>query len=129
MSWKSKKQHTFLRSFAEVKCRFMTTVICKLRWLKNILNDLSVTHTQASLLFCDSESTIHIASNTVFHKRTKHIKIDCHLMRDKLQAGGVKILYVASHDQVADLLTKSLGGARYQLWLSKMGVLNIQTPS
>jgi hypothetical protein len=74
---KKKKQLVVARSSAEVEYHDMTSVVCELFWLKNFLANLGFSHVTPMQLFCDNQATKHIASNSVFHERTKHI-VDCH---------------------------------------------------
>ena len=82
---------------------------CELSWLRSLLKDLRILHPKLALLYCDNKSALHIAADLIFHERTRHIKMDCHFIRDKTQDGLVVTKHVASTNQLADVFIKPLG--------------------
>lgn len=82
ISWKSKKQETISRSSAETKFRSMAACIAEIIWLIGLFKELGVQ--ELVELMCDSKAAMQIAANPIFHERTKHINIDCYLVREKI---------------------------------------------
>ena len=108
ISWKSKKLDVVARSSVEVEYRAMTLAICKLIWLKQLLQELRFGKDEQMTIVYDNQAVIHIASNPVFHERTKHIEVDCHFIRKKIASGCMTTSFINSSDQLADIFTKSL---------------------
>jgi hypothetical protein len=79
LSWRSKKKTVVDRSSTESEYRALADATFELLWLRWLLNDMGVTQSSATILHFDNRSVIQISHNDVFHERTKHIKIDCHL--------------------------------------------------
>ena len=96
VTWRSKKQNVVPRSSAEAEFRAMVQGLCELLWMRIILNDLKVACEEPMILYCDNKSAISIAHNPVQHDRTKHIEIDRHFIKEKLDSGLITTSHIPS---------------------------------
>lgn len=128
MSWKSKKQAVVSHSSTEAEYRSLALATCELIWLQQLLTDLHVKMSSTPKLFCDKKSAIHIATNPVFHERTKHIEIDCYTVRDQIKAGRLITLHVSSGNQLADILTKPLHPGPFLSMLHRLSLSSLFLP-
>ena len=87
VTWRSKKQNVVSRSNAESEYRIMTQSASEIIWIYQLLDEVGLKTSVPTKLWCDNQVAPHIASNPVFHERTKHIEIDCHFVREKILQG------------------------------------------
>ena len=109
-SWMSKKQSGVSQSSAKSEYRVITRSLCEIIWLHQLFIEVGIETVVPTKLWCDNQVALHIASNPVFHERTKHIKIDCHFVREKIQLSLISTGYVKTREQLGDIFTKALSG-------------------
>jgi len=121
VSWSSKRQTTVSRSSAEAEYRAVAHVVAECCWLRQLLQELHIQLPSATVVFCDNVSAVYMTANPVHHKRTKHIEIDIHFVREKVALGEIRVLHVPSSHQFADM-TKGLPTALFREFRSSLCV-------
>ena len=129
VTWRSKKQNVVALSSAEAEFRGMTKGICELLWLRKLLTELGYKPTSTINLFCDNKAAIAIAQNPVQHGRTKHVEVDRHFIKQKLEAKVFQFPFVKSEDQLADILTNAIFSKAFHNSLDQLGIGDIYAPT
>uniref|UniRef100_A0A2N9HA75 Reverse transcriptase Ty1/copia-type domain-containing protein n=1 Tax=Fagus sylvatica TaxID=28930 RepID=A0A2N9HA75_FAGSY len=120
ITWLAKKQHTVSRSSTEAEYRSLASGAAELSWIRQVLCDLGLFLPSAPLIWCDNTSALALASNPVFHGRTKHIEVDYHFIRERVVHGDLKLQFISTEDQLADVFTKALPSPRFHRLCSKL---------
>jgi hypothetical protein len=129
------------RSSTEAEYRSMALATAELYWIRMLFKELGIDISSTPTLWCDNISAIALASNPVFHARTKHVEIDYHFIREKVCNRDVKVQYISTRgnlfphvlfevkvqyistlDQVADIFTKGQSAQRFQVLKHKLMV-------
>ena len=129
VTWRSKKQSVVSRSSAEAEFRAMAHGICEGMWLRRLLKELRIVVEEPMKVLCDNQSAISIAKNPVHHDRTKHVEIDRHFIKEKIEGGIIKLFHLPTSLQIADILTKALPRKNFEDLNSKLGLINIYRPA
>ncbi|CAL2254173.1 unnamed protein product [Prunus armeniaca] len=108
ISWQSKKQTSVARSSTEAEYRSLAHTSADIAWIRQVLQDLKVRLPQQPVLHCDNLSAIALSSNPVYHSRIKHLDIDFHFVRERVQRRDLIVQYIPTEEQVADVFTKGL---------------------
>ena len=124
ISWSAKKQSVVSRSSTEAEYRSLAVTTAEVFWLRMLFKELKVFLPTAPILWCDNLSALALASNPVFHARTKHIEVDYHFIREKVLNRDVLLKFISTGDQIADIFTKGLSSARFLFLKSKLMVLS-----
>ena len=128
VTWKTKKQKIVSCSSAESEYRAMRKLTNELTWLKALLKDFGIESSSPITMHCDNQAAIHIATNSVFHERTKHIEVDCHKVREKIEEGMILPCYTDTKDNLADIFTKGASLKVCEHIYNKLGLVDLTRP-
>ena len=94
-------------------------------WIKRLLEELRVENSLPMRLYCDNKAAIAIAHNLVLHDRTKHVEVDKHFIKEKIDSGLICLPYIPTIEQVADIFTKGLPKKQFENLNSKLAIEDI----
>ena len=122
VSWHSRKQNSVTLSTAEAEYVAATHSTTQLMWMRIQLSDLKLKTEFPLMLGCDNQSAISLTKNPIQHSRTKHIDIRYHFIKERVEEGQLKLEFVPTKEQLADILTKPLPNDTFQRLRSRLGV-------
>jgi len=120
--WQSCKQHIVAQSTAEAEYKAVCAATNQAIWLQRLFEDFGLKFKEGIPILCDNKSAIAIGRNPVQHRRTKHIEIKYHFVREAEHKGLIQLEYCKGEDQLADILTKALSVSRFEDLRRKLGV-------
>jgi hypothetical protein len=126
ISWQSHKQKAVALSSCEAEYMAGAVGACQAVWLARLLSDIVGVTVQPPVLKMDNQSGIALSKNPVLHDRSKHIDTKFHYIRKSVEEGRICLDYVSTQEQLADVLTKSLGRARFCELRDKIGVIKLK---
>eukprot|EP00253_Pinus_taeda_P026008 PITA_26008 len=124
VSWFNKKQSSIALSTTEEEYVAIASCCTQLLWMMQTLQDFQITCTPPISILCNNTSAISISKNPVMHSKTKHIPIKYHFLQEQVLEQKVKLEYVPSKEQVADILTKPLPRETLEYLRQKLGVVD-----
>jgi hypothetical protein len=122
ISWSAKKQSVVSRSSTEAEYRSICLTIAEMYWLRMLFKELHLPLLSSLTLWCDNSGALALASNPVFHARTKHIEVDFHFIREKVTNKDITLKYLPTSAQLADIFTKGLPAHRFCFLRDKLKV-------
>jgi len=121
ITWYSHKQSVHAQSAAEAEYYAAVSAGNEAVWLKKLLLDLGIKQ-DTVILYEDNQACIALTKNPQDHKRTKHIQVKFHVIREYVAKGWIKLVYCPTKDQLADIFTKAVKGPNLRTILSKLGL-------
>lgn len=113
VSWESTRQKSVALSTTESEYMAATVAVKELIWLKRLIESL-VELKEKPELNMDNQSAIRLVKNPEFHKRTKHIDVRYHFIRERYEEGLFNLSYVRTDEELGDILTKALNKDRFE---------------
>jgi hypothetical protein len=126
ISWQSQKQKTVALSTCEAEYMARAAAACQAVWLTRLLGAIAGANVQPPVLKMDNQSAIALSKNPVVHDRCKHIDTKFHFIHECVEDGRIRLDYASTQEQLTDVLTKSLGRARFYELRDRIGVVKLR---
>lgn len=121
VTWASSKQVTVALSSTEAEYMALAEAAKEGIYLKNLLNEL-IGFNEVITIFNDNQGAQKLSANPVHHKRSKHIDVRHHFIRDTVGQGLISVKHVSTDEMLADVLTKGLPNSKHKFLVSKLGL-------
>ena len=122
VSWRSKKQTCVALSTAEAEYIALSAAAQEALWMRQLLTDLNVNIDEPVTIYEDNQSAIAMSKNPQFHRRSKHIDIKYHFVRDQVEKKTLTVLYCPTGSMLADLFTKGIPKEQFKKLRELIGV-------
>jgi hypothetical protein len=125
ITWGSRKQTTVALSSTEAEYIALSEASREAMWLRHLYEELGYIQEKPTLLIGDNNGSIAMAKNPQFHKRTKHVEIRWHWVRNLVQDGLITIKSCRDPEQTADILTKALLRQKHTKHTKELGLSTV----
>ena len=124
VSWLSKKQSSVSLSTIEAEYIAATTCCTQVLWMKQTLQDIQVKYDDPIPILCDNTSAINISKNPMMRSKIKHIPIKFHFLRERVTKKNIKLEYIGTKEQIANIFTKPLPRETFEYLPQRLGVVS-----
>ncbi|PRQ19236.1 putative RNA-directed DNA polymerase [Rosa chinensis] len=100
--------------------------VCEMLWLRHLLRDLGFKQKKVMPIYYDNKAAIEIAHNPIQHDRTKHVEVDRHFIKEKLDGQIISFPFVPTKEQLANILTKAISSKTFYDSLDKQGQIHLR---
>ena len=121
VSWKASLQATVALSTTEAEYMAISEACKEAIWLRGLYSELCEV-SSCITIHCDSQSAICVTKDQMFHERTKHTDVRYHFIRGVVAKGDAKVCQISTHDNPADMMTKPVPVAKFELCSNLVGV-------
>lgn len=94
-------------------------------WVCNLLHEMHINIDKATVIYCENISVVYLTANPVNHRRTKHVELDVHFVREKVALGQLRVLHVPIQQQFADITTKGLPSPVFEEFKSSLSIFKL----
>ncbi|CAI7773751.1 unnamed protein product [Closterium sp. NIES-53] len=123
VSWRSTRSSSVLSSSCEAEIYAGAMAAQELRWLTYLLTDLGEAPRSPPVLYVDNKAMLALCQEHRLEHRTKHIALRYFLARELQQHGQLRLDYVASQANTADVFTKALQPCDHQRFCTVLGLV------
>ena len=122
VSWSTKKQHTVAMCTAEAEYVAAASCCAQVLQIRQQLKDFGV-DIGCIPIFCENTNAINIAKNPCQHKRTKHIDVCHHFLRENVEKSLISMNFCASNKQIDDIFNKALSREQFERNRLELGLI------
>ena len=124
VAWTSKKQTSISMSTTEEEYIVAAECCTQIEWMRQNLQDIKIMFEEPITIYCDNTSDIILSKNLVQHSKSKHIPIKFHYLREQAENKNIRLEYVSTQEQVANIFTKPLSRDVFEYLRQRLGVVS-----